>query len=187
MNQQLQSSPPGKHYTQTISYNIVHSIDTTHKSARAVQYKRYCKAPQSVKSTEVTRSHTGTSQKVLWQVSIYEVTINRAQQCNVSQTNTCVSSAKTNEVEQVKPSTSHCLWDHVNIPSKHYVSFHLFAIGKHSFMCLLKQNILSPVCPKLTFQRNEKFPFHSPDIGTKPFKSTKLINRNDYNYAHIYR
>jgi hypothetical protein len=42
---------------------------------------------------------SGTSQEVFWQVSLYEVTTNEAQQCNVRQTNTCLSSAKKSKVD----------------------------------------------------------------------------------------
>ena len=43
-------------------------------------------------------------------------------------------------------SSSHCLWDNINVPSKHYSSFHMFPIrnilspvsasAKHSFRCI---------------------------------------------------
>jgi hypothetical protein len=46
---------------------------------------------------------TGTLREVLWWVSFYDITINEAQQFNVKQTDTCVSSVKTTEAEQGKP------------------------------------------------------------------------------------
>jgi hypothetical protein len=46
---------------------------------------------------------TGTSQKVLWQVSFNAITTGDAQQHNVRRTNTCTSLVKNSEVEQSKP------------------------------------------------------------------------------------
>jgi hypothetical protein len=67
---------------------------------------------------------TRTPPEIFWYVSFYEVTTNRAQQCNVRQTNTCVSLGKN--------------------PSSHILSYVSFS--KTSFhLCLLQQNIVSPV------------------------------------------
>ena len=46
--------------------------------------------------------------------------------------------AKISDLVQGKlmPASSHCLWSHIYILSKHYMSFHVSASAKHSLTCV---------------------------------------------------
>lgn len=140
----------GKHHMWTSSCRQVHSADTTQEPAKAVQSWRNWGFPTSLRPLK-QQDMAGTSWEALWPVSLYEVTRNDAQQCNVrwrlartSNANQCLS--------------SHCLWGHIYIPSKHHVFgvaklpftrvclsktfFHMAALAKYPFTSVPQQNII---------------------------------------------
>jgi len=123
MNQQLQTSPLSRHHIWTSSCRPVHSADTTQESAATVQSRR------NLSSSPTGLSSQRTSQEI-WQVSLYDITTSKTQQRNVRRTNTCTPSTKSSEVEWSKPM--------LQLPLE------------NSHLCLLQDNVLSPVCPSKT-------------------------------------
>ena len=124
MTQQLQTSQSSR------------QANTRHKPAPVVQSWENCQACQLAwgEAAEVV-SCCRTSWAVLWQVSLnVGITTSWSQQHYIRRNSTCMSLAKNSKVEQTKPMLS------AHLP----LSVRSYSI-KPTFMCLLYQNILSPV------------------------------------------
>lgn len=75
------------------------SADTAHE-ATEVQSRRNCHAHQPGLYLLKWREASETSGEVLWWGFLYQAATSKAKQCIVRQSNTCVPSAKNNEMEQ---------------------------------------------------------------------------------------
>ena len=128
------------------SFNKLQQYHTWISSCGSTQ-KKPLGSPISL-SPQKQQEATGTSQEVLWRVSLYEATTSWTQQCNVRWTNTCVLLARNSEgrAKQTNaPASTVGGVVFIYIPSL-WVFSHV-CYGKTSFhLCLLQQNILSDVC-----------------------------------------
>ena len=147
-------SPLDKHqHEPAATVQSTQQIPHRNQQGRSIQ-KKLWGLPTSLSLPWKQQKATGTSQEVLWWVSLYDITTSKDRQCNVRRTNAGMPPAKNREAEQSEPMLELPLsWGHIYIPSKYHASFHMSTTAKHPFTC---------ICFRRTF-------FHVSALARHPF------------------